>query len=238
MKNTLLAVRFTALPLAFILSGVVSASTVSPNATFTFTNFGNGSVSSAGGTGLSGATSVTIPTPDGTFPTGTVYEIVNSIPCTYQGTVNDFSAGLGQCSSEGAGLTPLGPFQSVSFDSYTFDMTFHSLPTMHFTTELADRFKFVATGGVVSTSSVGQTTFLNLYYAGTFSDSGGNYTDADASVSFAFTQSGGSTGAIAYSGTFATPPLPEIPEPITLAFTGSGLVAFGFLLRRVNRARK
>jgi hypothetical protein len=192
-----------------------SAATIA-NATFTFSNLGDITYDPAGGA-LTGATSVTISST----------EIINGIPTSYLGNPNDFYTG---------GSTPLSLGDSIAFDDYTLDLTFSSLPVVTFPG--SDRFTFTATAGQKSTSNAaGGTSFLNVYYSGTFHDTLGTYTDAPASIAMTFTQTGGPTGGVGMVASFATPPEPPntVPEPTTTVLIGTAFVGLGFL-RRKKRA--
>ncbi|MBS1856684.1 MAG: PEP-CTERM sorting domain-containing protein [Acidobacteria bacterium] len=174
------------------------------------------------------ASTITIPTPNASSGCGVamnVCEQITSIPPTYLTLQNDFAAG---------GNTPLHVNDDVTFSSYTFDLTLVALPVFHFTGQNSDRFTFTATGGLKNTASLANSDFLNLAYSGMFSDSLGFYNTAPGSLSLTFTQSGGATGAVTYSGTFATPPLPTsgVPEPETMAMVGGALIGLGMLGRK------
>lgn len=210
LKNSLLS---TVVILAF---STASAMAGTANATFTFNM--NGTITyTPGGGALSGATSIALPT-DLT---------ISSIPAMYLGNQNDFASG---------GATPLPVSDHVTFTDYNLDLSFLSLPVLTFTTEDGGLFSFTASSGQKSTATLGNSTFLNIYYFGTFHDSGSTaaYDDANASLSFSFNQSGGSTGAVGGSATFATPPAPPntTPEPTTMVLMGSAFVGLGVLRRR------
>jgi hypothetical protein len=202
----------------------VSFAGIVANGTFSFTNTGGVISYTPPGGSLLAATTVTIPTPTATGGACPgVCEEINTLPPTYLTLQNDFAAG---------GNTPLAINQSVTFNNYTFDLTFASLPIFHFTTENGNRFTFQATTGSKGTSSIGNTDFLNVSYNGFFSDSGGLYNVGSASLSLTFTQTGGVTGAVGYAGTFATPPTSGAPEPATMAMLGGALVALGVAGRK------
>jgi hypothetical protein len=226
MNITKQVTRFAIVAATLAFSSVSFAGIVA-NGSFSFTNTG-GLITYAPATPglLINATTVSIPAPTATggLCPG-ICEEINTIPPTYLAAQNDFAAG---------GNTPLAINQSVSFNNYTFDLTFSSLPLFFFTTENGNRFTFQATFGQKGTATIGNTDFLNVSYNGFFTDSLGLYNPGSASLSLSFNQTGGATGAVAYSGTFATPPQPGsgIPEPTTMAMLGSALVALGVAGRK------
>lgn len=226
MNFTKHVTRFAVVAATLAFSSVSFAGILA-NGSFSFTNTGGLITYSPSSPNLLiNASSVSIPVPTATGGACPgVCEEVNTIPPTYLTLQNDFAVG---------GHTPLAINQSVTFNTYTFDLTFASLPTFTFTTETGNRFTFVATAGAKGTSSSLGTDFLNVAYTGTFSDSLGTYNPGAASLSLSFNQSGGATGAVAYSGTFATPPQPGTgtPEPATMAMLGSALVALGVAGRK------
>lgn len=155
---------------------------------------------------------------------------MNTVPCTYDATANDFGEVVQGCSSDGT--TPVDLLSSVSFSSYTLDLSFASLPIITWTDTASDTLTFTPTSGLLVDSFSGAEN-VSIYYLGTFS--GDSYTTIanNASVSLAFTQTGGSTGAVNFSGTFATPPgTPPSPEPGTMTLLGAALVGLGFMGRK------
>lgn len=188
------------------------------NATFTFNM--NGTITYTPGSGsLTGATSILLPT-DLT---------ISSIPTTYLTLQNDFASG---------GQTPLASGDHVTLSDSALDLTFGMLPVLTFTTEDGGLFTFTASSGQKSSQSLGNSAFLNVYYSGIFHDNGSSaaYSDAAASLSFSFNQTGGPTGAVGGSATFATPPQPltSTPEPTTMVLLGSAFLGIGLLRRKKN----
>jgi hypothetical protein len=216
--------RFAVVASTLAFSSVSFAGIVA-NGSFSFTNTGGLISYTPASPGLLiNATTVSIPVPTATGGACPgICEEINTIPPTYLTLQNDFAPG---------GHTPLAINQSVTFNSYTFDLTFASLPIFTFTTETGNRFTFQATSGQKNSASAGNTDFLNVSYNGFFSDSLGTYDTASASLAMSFNQTGGATGAVAYSGTFATPPTSGAPEPATMAMLGTALVALGVAGRK------
>jgi hypothetical protein len=198
------------------------------NGSFGFESIGGSVTYSPNSESLATATSVTIPTPNGNTNCGSgtiVCEQITSILPMYLGNTNDFSSA--------GGHTPLAINDDVTFNSYTFDLTFTVLPTFFFTTQRGNRFTFVAASGQESPSTLGSATFLNVAYTGEFTDAGGLYSPAVGNLSLSFTQTGGAAGPVTYSGTFTTPPsAASLPEPVTVALAGSALVCVGLLGRK------
>lgn len=176
------------------------------------------------------ATTITIPTPNASTACGigtNVCDQITSIPATYLTLQNDFDTG---------GNTPLNILDDVTFDNYAFDLTFGNLPVLHFTTQNSDRFTFTATSAQKNLSALGSSSFVNVAYLGNFADSQGFYDPALGSLAITFSQTGGNTGTVGYSATFATPPLPtpptQTPEPTTMAMMGGALIGLGLVGRK------
>ena len=87
-------------------------------------------------------------------------------------------------------------------------------------------------------SQVGQSNFQTfafsgLMQAGTNSVTGQDYNSAPSLFSFELTQAGTNGGAINYGVNLLVPDEVAIPEPMSVALLGSGLVAVGLLRRRL-----
>jgi hypothetical protein len=193
-----------------------SAFAVTANGTFTININGTITYTPNAGT-LAGATTVLLPS----------NLTIGSLPPTYLTLQNDFASG---------GQTPLNTGDHVTLTSNNLDLTFVNLPVLTFTTENGGLFRFTANSGQKSSTAIGNSTFLNIFYSGTFDDLGSSagYQSAAASLSFTFTQTGGKTGAVGGSATFATPPQPQTttPEPTTMVLIGSAFIGLGALRRK------
>lgn len=89
------------------------------------------------------------------------------------------------------------------------------------------------------TSGGAGETFDNIVTNGTFTDSGGDFTSAAASLILTFDQTCVGNGcSISGAATFATPPSETTfsPEPTMLFLTGGALLGVGLLRRRPARA--
>ena len=197
-------------------SGAGFAAPIQPNLTLGFIPLGNTTYAPSSGD-LFGATSITIP----------VTETVNTVPCSYLGATNDF-ANTPECPT--AGPTPVPEGTAITFNSNTLNLTFASLPIITWGGE----FTFTATSGVRANQTVGNSETSTVYYLGTLTDSKSNYVTSTASLSIAFTQTGGNTGSVNFSATLADPPAPNpvTPEPATLIMFGTAFVGLGLLGRR------
>lgn len=76
---------------------------------------------------------------------------------------------------------------------------------------------------------------VEFFALGDFVPTFGGFTAGPASITGAFTQTGGAAGAVSLSFTFASPPAPppgDTPTPATLAIFGLGLAGLGFARRK------
>ena len=228
MFKTILVTAF----LVLALTCAAPAAAVYANGTFTFSNIGD----TVGWTGLAnsfaGATTISIPTPTGTTNCGIVNvceQVLQPTPQFYKGTQNTFANALL------GGSEPVGLLDDITFNSYTFDLSFLTLPVLHFTQEFVPpgRFSFTADNGTLSFASINGSDFLNLAYQGTFHDVLGVYHDNTASLSLTFTQpTDGGPGSASYTGTFAT----QAPEPAPFFLLGGALLGIGILKRKPKKA--
>ena len=143
---------------------------------------------------------------------------VQFVPALYLGaTPNDF-------------VGVVFPGDTVTLNPLTIDLTGgQTFPLTNFLSW--GNYTFTASSLVVSNAGLGT---LNLHFGGTFHDTSANFLDNVGEVRFGFTQTGGSAGAISESGTFATPPIPGVPEPATMVLLGSALLGIGVMRRRRN----
>ena len=90
-------------------------------------------------------------------------------------------------------------------------------------------------------SQVGQSrfqtfAFSGLMEAGTNSATGQEYNPAPSLFSFQLTQAGTNGGAINYGVNLIVPDEVAVPEPMSVALLGAGLLAVGLFRRRVRMA--
>lgn len=174
---------------------------------------------------------------------------VSSLQDQYLGNANDFcTSGIDLCTHSGPTPLTLGGaliFTSnwaddVNSNVRRIDLSGAHLPTLTFTSTNGDVLTFATNGIIVTRSTTGGSTGVDVYYTGLLSDSLSVYTAGQvASLSLSFTQTGGPSGPVGAGGTFATPPAAPptgTPEPTTMALFGSALVGLGFFGRkRFNR---
>lgn len=162
---------------------------------------------------ISTATTVTIPSS----------EVVNTVPLTYLGQPNNL-VGL---VSPGDGVT-VDPLVLPTISGPSFISNY-----MTFTIDDGSRFEYDMVSIIWTSSAVSNLSFNSQ---GTFRDTLGVYDPAAASLSGSFTQTGGDTGTVNASFTFASPPSPSaVPEPgsfvLMLGMFG-GVGALGLWNRR------
>lgn len=105
--------------------------------------------------------------------------------------------------------------------------------TFDFTLTGFGSFTGTTSGTLLTPGSDEQNRTIRFFGLGEFAPTFGGFTAGPASITGAFTQSGGADGAVSFSFSFASPPQTDVlPAPATLALFGLGLVGIGLAKRR------
>ncbi len=211
LTRTIAAVALTTLIGLTSAAGTAQAGLVM-NGTFGFGPFGNLSYTAAGAP-ISAATTITIP----------ARELVNTVPDNYLGNPNLLVPLV--IPGDAVTVTPLTLNTVSGADVITSYLTF--------TTADGNRFQYNMASIVWTTSASSNLSFNSL---GTFHDTAGTYNDAAASLSGSFTQTGGPSGTVNGSFTFATPPAPAgAPEPASFVVMLGMFAGLAVLSRRLRQ---